>query len=329
MKKNQPLRIQLISLITLAFIFAIDLLVPLGVSIGVLYVFCFLLIIGQTKKTILTFAIIITILIILKLVIYYTADITLIIFANRILSIFVIVISAFLALRNRNLYEKTERERKYRLRLLEEKNEELESMDDAINTYLLFSISNTKGEIIYVNSKFCEISKYTKEELIGENHRILNSNFHSKEFFNELWKSVATGKVWNAEVKNKAKDGTFFWVDTTAFPIHDKNGKTIKYFCLRMPIDDKKKYELSREEYTKGLEEMMFITSHKVRQPITQILGISNMLCSSRLSQKELNEIVGYMGQSVLSLDTFTKELTKFIYDQQSKVEMKTDYNAQ
>lgn len=281
------------------------------------------------KKTILTFTVIISILIILKLVIYYTADITWIIFANRILSIFVIVISTLLALRNRNLYEKTNREREEQLRLLEEKKEELERMGNAINTYLLFSITDKKGKIIYVNSKFCEISKYAKEELIGKGHSIITSNFHPKEFFKELWKTIGTGKVWHAEVKNKAKDGTFFWVDTTAFPIHDKNGKTIQYFCLRIPIDDKKKHELEREEYTKGLEEMMFMISHKVRQPITHILGVSNMLCSSRLSQEELDKIVGYMQQSALSLDIFTKELTQFMNDQQLKIRIKTDDNAQ
>ena len=325
MKINQSLKIKLVTVTILAVIFAIDILVPLGVSVGVLYIFCFFLISKQSKKTILTFSFLTIFFILLKLGLFYSTDTGLTVLVNRILSIFVIIISTLLALKNRSFYEKTIAEREEQFRLLDKKNEQLERMKGAIDTYLLFSITDTKGKIIYVNKKFCEISKYSKEELIGQDHRIMNSSFHSKEFFRELWKTTAAGKVWHNEVKNKTKDGETFWVDTTAFPIFDKNGKIIQYFCLRIPIDDKKKLELEREEYTNSLKEMLFMTSHKVRQPVTQILGVSHMLSSARLSQEELDKIVGHMQQSALSLDSFTKELTKFMHEQHIKI--KTENN--
>lgn len=327
MKKAPSLKIKLVTVSILALIFVIDLIVPLGVSIGVLYVFCFFLITNQTKQTILVFSFLISFLTLFKLGLFYSSDTTLMSICNRILSIFVIVISTLLALKNRTFYEKTISEREEQFRLLDQKREELERMKKAIDTYLLFSITDTKGKIIYVNDKFCEISKYTKEELVGQNHKIMNSNFHSKEFFKELWKTVASGKVWHNEVNNKAKDGEIFWVDTTVFPIYNKNGKIIQYFCLRIPIDVKKKHELEREEFTNGLKEMLFMTSHKVRQPVTQILGVSEVLSSVRLSQEELTKIVGYMKLSALSLDSFTKELTQFMHEQRLKTEKKTDHN--
>ena len=184
----------------------------------------------------------------------------------------------------------------------------------AIDRNIICSITDSEGVIIYVNRKFCEISQYSKKELIGQNHRILNSGFHSEEFLTNMWHTIKGGNIWNTEVKNKAKDGSFFWLDNTIFPVFDNNKNIVQYFSMMLPIDEKKKAEEERIEHIKSLQQMLFMTSHQVRQPIVNLLGLANQLEDFTNSKDEVLKIVGYIKESVATLDSFTKELTSFIY---------------
>ena len=196
----------------------------------------------------------------------------------------------------------------------------LAAYQQAIDFNIICSITDVEGNIIYVNRRFCEVSKFSQEELLGQNHKIVNSGFHSKEFFKNVWDTITQGKIWRGEVKSKAKDGSFFWLDSTIIPILDKKGNITQYFSLRMPIDDKKELERQNEMRIKSLEEMLFQISHKMRQPVTQILGVAGLLGSSGLSKKELHDIIGLMEISAKLLDHFTKDLSEFMSKEKAKI---------
>ena len=120
---------------------------------------------------------------------------------------------------------------------------ELAAMQTAVSEAAIVAITDVTGKIEQVNDNLVRISKYAREELIGQDHRLLNSGLHPKEFIRELWVTIARGKVWRNEIRNRAKDGSLYWVDTTITPIRDERDKVIKYMAVRFDVTARKQAE--------------------------------------------------------------------------------------
>ena len=169
-------------------------------------------------------------------------------------------------------------------------------IESAFNEHSIIAITDKFGKIRYANEKFCQVSKYSAEELIGQDHRIINSGYHPKEFINNLWATITKGNVWRGEIKNRAKDGTYYWVDTTIVPFLDDSGSPYQFVAIRTEVTDYKHLERKMEEQVTELarsndelEQFAYVVTHDLQEPLRAINSFVQLLkkyCDQQLDER-------------------------------------------
>ena len=197
--------------------------------------------------------------------------------------------------------------------------EEFVAQLNIINSVAIVSKTDLQGNITYVNDEFCKWAKYSREEVIGKNHRILKSGDQDDQIFVDMWKTISTGNIFRGEIKNKAKDGSFYWVDAIVAPVLDGNGKPKEYIAQRFVINEQKAKELEmqdmleetraqEEEIRQNMEEMTAI-QEQMEKTSLEMAAQTNIINSIAIvSKTDLQGNITYVNDEFLKWSKYTMD---------------------
>jgi PAS domain S-box-containing protein len=197
---------------------------------------------------------------------------------------------------------------------------ELTNQKNALDKHAIVSITDVRGIITYANDRFCEVSGYAREEIIGQYHRLVKSDEHSKSFYREMWETISSGRVWSGEIKNRAKDGSHYWLEATIVPFKDEFGSVTQYVAIRTDITELKaiaeelRQARSAAEMA-NLSKSAFLAnmSHEIRTPMTAILGFAETIAET-VQDPQVTESIAIIqrnGEHLLSVINDILDLSK------------------
>jgi two-component system sensor histidine kinase/response regulator len=221
-------------------------------------------------------------------------------------------------------------------------NADLADQQYAIDQHALVTVTDVKGRITYVNDRFCAISKYSREELLGQDHRIINSGYHPKTFFQELYSTISQGEVWHGAIKNRAQDGSMYWVDTTIVPTLNSEGEPYQYVAIRADISQQvRAAQIEREQAdalsclvaelstakesaegaNRAKSEFLANMSHEIRTPMNGVIGMAEWVLDTELNPEQ-RECLGMLKASADSLLDIINDILDFSKIEAGKLDL-------
>ena len=153
----------------------------------------------------------------------------------------------------------------------------LDALMAAVDQHAIVSTTDVDGRITYVNDNFCQVSRYRPDELLGRTHSVINSKYHPREFFTRMWQTILAGRTWQGEIRNRAKDGSLYWVLSTVAPFRDADGNITQFISIRTDITNQKEAELAAAAANRAKSQFLANMSHEIRTPLTAIIGLSHV----------------------------------------------------
>lgn len=235
---------------------------------------------------------------------------------------------------------------------LEATTRELNNIRRALDKSAIVAITDRAGLITHVNDKFCDISGYSREELLGRNHRLINSGYHSPAFFAEMWRTISSGKIWSNEIRNRTKGGSFYWVNTTIVPFLDASGRPYQYVSIRFEVTSRKLAEEQLRVYADRLEksnrelqDFASIAAHDLQEPVRKIQtfgdrlatrfreqlsgdardSLDRMLNSTRRMKRLIDDLLTYSRVTTQALPFEPTDLNRVLRDVLSDLEIRLE----